>query len=92
MPIAVSRPVAPAVQIGMFCACSWLCSRSSSAEHCSAGGNRFEEIPRMIDLYRAGIFNLDELITTRYTIDEINRGCQDLPDGKNICNVVIHDH
>jgi hypothetical protein len=42
----------------------------------------------MIDLYRAGIFKLDELITTRYTIDEINRGCQDLPDGKNICDVV----
>jgi len=38
------------------------------------GGNRFEEIPRMIDLYRAGKLKLDELITARYTIDEINRG------------------
>jgi alcohol dehydrogenase (nicotinoprotein) len=46
----------------------------------------------MTALYRAGIFKLGELITTRSTIDEINRGCQDLRDGKNICDVVIHDH
>jgi Zn-dependent alcohol dehydrogenase len=46
----------------------------------------------MIDQYRAGIFKLDELIATRYAIDEINQGCQDLPDGKNISDVVIHDH
>jgi alcohol dehydrogenase (nicotinoprotein) len=38
------------------------------------GGNRSEEIPRMADLYRAGKLKLDELITTRYTIDEINPG------------------
>jgi alcohol dehydrogenase (nicotinoprotein) len=46
----------------------------------------------MTGLYRAGILKLDELITTRYTIDEINRGCQDLLGGKSICDVVIHDH
>jgi hypothetical protein len=31
-------------------------------------------------------------VTVSCAIDEINQGCRDLPDGKNICSVVIHDH
>jgi S-(hydroxymethyl)glutathione dehydrogenase/alcohol dehydrogenase len=55
------------------------------------GGNPFEEIPRMIGLYRAGRLKLDELITTRYHLDEINQGYQDLLDGKNIRGVLQFD-
>ena len=36
----------------------------------------------MLDLYRAGRLKLDELITTRYRLDDVNQGYQDLLEGK----------
>jgi alcohol dehydrogenase (nicotinoprotein) len=56
------------------------------------GGNPFEEIPRMLDLYRNGDLKLDELITTRYGLDEVNQGYQDMRDGRNIRGVIVHEH
>jgi S-(hydroxymethyl)glutathione dehydrogenase/alcohol dehydrogenase len=55
-------------------------------------GNPYRDIPKMIDLYQAGTLRLDELVTTRYRLDEINQGYRDLEDGKNIRGVVIHEH
>src|SRR5689334_1487621 len=43
-------------------------------------GDPFNDIPRMVDLYRAGDLKLDELITQTYTLDEINQGYPDLLD------------
>ena len=56
------------------------------------GGNPFEEIPRMLDLYRGGRLKLDELITTRYRLDDVNQGYQDLLAGRNIRGVIVHEH
>jgi alcohol dehydrogenase (nicotinoprotein) len=56
------------------------------------GGNPFEEIPRMLDLYRAGHLKLDELVTSRYRLEDINQGYQDLLDGRNVRGVLIHEH
>jgi len=56
------------------------------------GGNPFEEIPRMFDMYRAGKLKLDELVTARYRLDEVQQGYQDLVDGKNIRGVIMHEH
>jgi NDMA-dependent alcohol dehydrogenase len=56
------------------------------------GGNPFEEIPRMLDLYRAGKLKLDELVTARYRLDDVNQGYQDLLDGRNVRGVIIHEH
>jgi S-(hydroxymethyl)glutathione dehydrogenase/alcohol dehydrogenase len=55
------------------------------------GGNPFEEIPRMLELYRAGRLKLDELITTRYRLDDINQGYQDLLAGRNIRGLLVHE-
>jgi len=33
-----------------------------------------------------------ELITKKYTLEEINEGYADLMDGKNIRGVVVHQH
>jgi len=33
---------------------------------------------------------LDELITRRYSLDEVNQGYQDLDDGKLIRGVILH--
>ncbi|HWI70975.1 MAG TPA: NDMA-dependent alcohol dehydrogenase [Baekduia sp.] len=49
------------------------------------------DIKRMLDLYRAGKLKLDELITTKYSLSEINQGYADLQAGKNIRGVIVHD-
>ena len=41
-------------------------------------------------MYRARQLKLDELITRRYRLDEINDGYQDLADGKIIGGVIMH--
>ncbi|MFF9040571.1 NDMA-dependent alcohol dehydrogenase [Streptomyces sp. NPDC014892] len=50
------------------------------------------DIPRMLDLYQAGQLRLDELVTGRYSLDQINEGYRDLQDGKNIRGVIVHEH
>jgi alcohol dehydrogenase (nicotinoprotein) len=52
--------------------------------------NPLYDIPRLLGLYRDGQLKLDELITRRYRLDEINQGYQDLADGKLIRGVIIH--
>ena len=54
--------------------------------------NPFDAIPRMIELYRAGKLKLDELVTTRYKLDEVNQGYEDMMAGRNIRGVIIHEH
>ena len=49
------------------------------------------DIPKLLDLYREGQLKLDELITRRYPLDDINDGYQDMRDGKNIRGVVVFD-
>jgi alcohol dehydrogenase (nicotinoprotein) len=53
--------------------------------------NPLHDIPRLLGLYRDGQLKLDELITRRYRLDEINQGYQDLDDGKLIRGVIIHE-
>ena len=47
---------------------------------------------REIALYRSGRLKLDELVTTRYKLDEINTAVDDLLAGRNIRGVVVHEH
>ncbi len=49
------------------------------------------DIVKLLRLYDAGQLKLDELITKRYTLDEVNQGYQDLRDGKNIRGVIVHE-
>jgi len=49
------------------------------------------DIPKLLGLYRDGDLKLDELITQRYTLDQINEGYQDMRDGKNIRGVITFD-
>ncbi len=50
------------------------------------------EVLREIDLYRAGHLKLDELVTTRYRLDDINLAVDDLLAGRNIRGVITHEH
>jgi S-(hydroxymethyl)glutathione dehydrogenase/alcohol dehydrogenase len=54
--------------------------------------NPFDDIPRILGLYKAGKIKLDELITTRYTLDQVNQGYEDMMAGRNIRGVIIHEH
>ena len=54
-------------------------------------GSPRSEIPRLLNEYRRGALKLDELITARYSLDEINMGYQDMRDGKNIRGVIGFD-
>jgi NDMA-dependent alcohol dehydrogenase len=49
------------------------------------------DIVKLLRLYDEGKLKLDELITTTYTMEEINQGYDDLRSGKNIRGVLIHD-
>jgi S-(hydroxymethyl)glutathione dehydrogenase/alcohol dehydrogenase len=54
--------------------------------------NPVYDIPRLLGLYRTGDLKLDELITERYRLDEINQGYRDMLDGRNIRGLNVHDH
>jgi S-(hydroxymethyl)glutathione dehydrogenase/alcohol dehydrogenase len=54
-------------------------------------GDPFHDIPKMVELYQAGDLKLDEIITTTYTLDQVNQGYDDLISGKNIRGVITYD-
>jgi NDMA-dependent alcohol dehydrogenase len=51
-----------------------------------------EFVPRLLDLYADGRLHLDELVTTRYSIDQVNQGYADMHAGKNIRGVIDFEH
>ena len=50
------------------------------------------DIPKILGLYQTGDIKLDEIITRRYTLDQVNEGYDDLLAGKNVRGVVVHEH
>ncbi|MGQ0574001.1 MAG: NDMA-dependent alcohol dehydrogenase [Pseudonocardia sp.] len=54
-------------------------------------GDPFKDIPRLVNMYQAGQLKIDEMITNTYTLDEVNKGYEDLLNGVNIRGVIIHD-
>ncbi|NBE51858.1 NDMA-dependent alcohol dehydrogenase [Streptomyces boluensis] len=54
-------------------------------------GNPQYDITKMLGLYQSGHLKLDELITQKYRLEDVNQGYQDLIDGKNIRGVIVHD-
>ena len=41
-------------------------------------------------LYEEGNLKLDELFTTRYSLDEVNQGYEDMHAGKNSRGVIVY--
>jgi S-(hydroxymethyl)glutathione dehydrogenase/alcohol dehydrogenase len=56
------------------------------------GANPLYDMPRLLGLYKNGDLKLDELITNRYTLENINQGYEDMLSGRNIRGVLIHEH
>ncbi len=52
------------------------------------GGNARQDAPRLLQLYKSGQLNLDDMVTRSYSLEEINQGYQDMLDGKNIRGII----
>ncbi len=49
------------------------------------------EIPRLVELYKAGVLKLDELITGRYPLAKINEAIDEVLAGKALRNVIMFE-
>jgi len=47
------------------------------------------DIPKLVQLYREGTLKLDELITARYSLDEINEAVTAVRNGEALRNVIV---
>ena len=56
------------------------------------GSNRFRfDMPRYVDLYMDGKLKLDELVSARITLDEINDGFEEMKRGEIARSVILFD-
>lgn len=55
------------------------------------GGNPQHDIPLLLSMYRSGKLNLDDMVTRRYSLEQINEGHSDMLEGKNIRGVITFD-
>ena len=53
--------------------------------------NPRHDIPALLGLYREGQLKLDELITRRYPLEQINEGYEAMRQGQNIRGVIVHE-
>lgn len=51
-------------------------------------GNPHFDIPQLLSMYKVGKLNLDDMVTSEYTLDEINEGFKDMMSGNNIRGVI----
>ncbi|AFR49484.1 Zn-dependent alcohol dehydrogenase [Gordonia sp. KTR9] len=56
--------------------------------HC----NPHSDVPKMLRMARDGKLNLDGLVTRRYSLDDVNKGFDDLLAGENIRGVIAFDN
>jgi len=52
------------------------------------GGNARIDIPKLLSLYRMGKLNLDDMVSRRYRLDQINDAYQDMLDGNIIRGII----
>ena len=58
---------------------------------CNYGsGDARVDLPALLELYKSGRIHLEQLVTNRYRLEEINTGFKDLEAGKNARGVIIY--
>lgn len=93
---AVLRPGGTATVVGAGSESFELPTRAFLGERkiqgCLMGSVRFrEDIPYLLDLYRAGRLKLDELVSNRISLDKINEGYAAITDGSVARSVVVFE-
>jgi Zn-dependent alcohol dehydrogenase len=49
------------------------------------------QVPKLVELYQAGVLKLDELITDRYPLEEINEAIESVKRGEALRNVIVFE-
>lgn len=52
------------------------------------GGNPQHDIPAILELYKLGQLNLDDMVTREYSLEEINDGYRDMLEGRNVRGII----
>jgi S-(hydroxymethyl)glutathione dehydrogenase/alcohol dehydrogenase len=56
------------------------------------GSNRFPvDMPRLVDFYMSGKLKLDEMISQRIRLDQVNEGFEDMKKGGLARSVIVFD-
>jgi S-(hydroxymethyl)glutathione dehydrogenase/alcohol dehydrogenase len=74
-----------AMGLGMFAM-----TNKSLLGHVFGQVNPVADFPRILGLYRAGALRLDELITRRYALAQINEGYADMHAGRTVRGLIEH--
>jgi S-(hydroxymethyl)glutathione dehydrogenase/alcohol dehydrogenase len=69
---------------------AFMLSAKNIAGNVFGRANPLWDMPRMFQLYRRGELMLDEMITQRYSLDDINVGYDDMHAGKNVRGVIVY--
>jgi S-(hydroxymethyl)glutathione dehydrogenase / alcohol dehydrogenase len=48
-------------------------------------------VPQLLNLYRRGLLQLDEMVTRRYSLDQVQEGYDDMHAGRNIRGLITYD-
>jgi S-(hydroxymethyl)glutathione dehydrogenase/alcohol dehydrogenase len=48
-------------------------------------------VPKLLNLYRRGLLQLEEMVTRRYTLDQVQEGYDDMHAGRNIRGLIVFD-
>jgi S-(hydroxymethyl)glutathione dehydrogenase/alcohol dehydrogenase len=88
----VVTAVAPTAQSEISCSLGDLTFMEKQLRGALYGSeNPRTAVPRLLELYRRGDLKLDEMITSTYSLDEINQGYADLRAGRNIRGLIVFD-
>ena len=82
---AISPMLADDVKLNLF---DFAMQRKELVGCIFGNANPQVDIPKILGLYMDGRLKLDEMITTEYTLDDINQGYQDMRDGKNFRGII----
>ena len=71
---------------------STCCSPARRSKALIYGGmNPRASMPMLLSMYRNGHLKLDELMTQRYRLDQINEAITDMREGRNIRGIIEFD-
>ena len=66
--------------------------REKKVQGCSMGSNRFKvDMPRYVELYRQGRLKLDEMITRRGRLEDVNEAFRAMKAGEVARTVLMFD-
>lgn len=88
----VVTSVAPLTEIGVPISMADLTLSQKRLQGSMYGGMAsMADVPRLLGMYMRGQLRLDEVITTEYALDEVNKGYEDLVAGHNNRGVIVFD-